>query len=219
MDALHSPLFYQAVLLTSATTSGLNLIVPSLVSSTAGAATGFLITSTRRLKWPVLSGAILYVVGCLVLTLSMRRTLPSWVYPLCLVPISLGQGFQFPGTVMAILATSEQAEQAVVTSTLSLWRGLGMVLGVATSSLVVQNALARYLDMYVTGEETEKRDVIERVRKSVEAISGLSPQYREQVVMSYEAALRLTFAFCTALSVVSLLVILPIKLPRLGARK
>ena len=56
---------------------------------------------------------------------------------------------------MSVLAVSEQSEQAVVTSTLILWRSLGMVLGVATSSLVVQNALFVYLEKNVKGPEKD----------------------------------------------------------------
>lgn len=69
---------------------------------------------------------------------------------------SMGQGFQFPGTFMAILAVSDQAEQAVVTSTLMLWRSLGTVIGVASSSLVLQNALVKYLDAFVSGPDKEE---------------------------------------------------------------
>jgi hypothetical protein len=54
---------------------------------------------------------------------------------------------------MAILAVSEQGEQAVVTSTLILWRSLGTVLGVASSSLVLQNALLYNLNEKVTGPD------------------------------------------------------------------
>lgn len=86
----------------------------------------------------------------------MTKDMPTWLYLSFLVPASMGQGFQFPGTFMAILAVSEQAEQAVVTSTLILWRSLGMVLGVAASSLVLQNALVRYLDAFVIGPDKEK---------------------------------------------------------------
>lgn len=57
---------------------------------------------------------------------------------------------------MAILAVSEQAEQAVVTSTLMLWRSLGTVIGVAASSLVLQNALVKYLDAFVSGPDKEE---------------------------------------------------------------
>lgn len=57
---------------------------------------------------------------------------------------------------MSILVVSEQKEQAVVSSTLILWRSLGMVLGVASSSLVVQNALVHYLDKFVVGPEKDE---------------------------------------------------------------
>ncbi|KAK1598218.1 major facilitator superfamily transporter [Colletotrichum navitas] len=210
------PLFFQAVLLTTATASGLRLVLPSLVSSGVGTATGFLITYTRRLKWPPVSGAVCLFVGTLILS-HLRRGWPSWVYLFCLVPSSIGQGFQFPGSFMAVLAASDQREQAVVTSTLILWRSLGMVLGVASSSLVVQNALLGYLDKYVQGPE--KDEVIRKVRESVESIVKLPELYREQVVMSYEAALRMTFLCCTVIAFLSVCLLVPIKLPRLGTRK
>ncbi|KAK3353510.1 major facilitator superfamily transporter [Lasiosphaeria hispida] len=210
------PLFFQAVLLTSATTSGLRLVICSAVASAAGTATGFLITYTRRLKWPLVLGTILLFFGCLCLA-SMQRGWPAFFYLLCLIPGSAGQGFQFPGTFMAILAVADQRKQAVVTSTLILWRSLGMVLGVAVSSLLVQNTLWGYLEMYVSGPD--KQAVIELVRQSVESIRDLEPAYREQVVQSYEAALRLTFLFCSVLALISVLLVLPVKLPRLGSRK
>ncbi|KAH8900049.1 major facilitator superfamily transporter [Thozetella sp. PMI_491] len=210
------PLYFQAVLLTSATTSGLRLMVPTLVASLCGTATGFLITWTRRLKWPVLGGTIGYVLGTICLAV-MQRGWPSFAYLLCLVPSAVSQGFMFPGSFMAILAATAQADMAVVTSTLILWRSMGMVLGVASSSLVVQNALFYYLEVFVTGPEKER--VIETVRESVESIQKLPHAYQEQVVMSYEAALRLTFICCVLLAVLNLLLVVPMRLPRLGDRK
>lgn len=148
---------------------------------------------------------------------SMQRGWPTFFYILCLALPSAGNGFQFPGTFMAILAVADQSSQAVVTSTLILWRSLGSVLGVACSSLVVQNALWYYLEKFVSGPDKEA--VIEQVRQSVESIRDLEPAYREQVVQSYEAAIRLTFLCCAALGLVSVLLVLPMKLPRLGNRK
>lgn len=200
------------------------LIIPSVTASSAGVATGFLITHTRRLKWPVVTGTSCYLVGTLVLASPLLRPgLETASYLLYLMPSSLGQGFQFPGTFMAVLATSEQAEQAVVTSTLILWRSLGIVLGVSGSSLAVQNALVRYLNRYV-GEgglldEGERERTIELVRKSVEAVSGLDSVVRTQATRAYRDALSLTFAICAAIAFASLLLIVPTKLPRLGSRK
>ncbi len=120
---------------------------------------------------------------------------------------------EFPGTFMAILAVAKQEDQAVVTSTLVLWRSLGQVLGVAGSSLVMQNALWYYLGRFVEGDEKEW--VVEKVRRSVEAVKELPRPYRDQVVQSYEAALRVTFAACVGLAVVAALLVMSVKLPRL----
>lgn len=154
----------------------------------------------------------------------MRRGWPLFAYLLCLVPSAIGQGFQFPGTFLAVLAASEHREQAVVTSTLVLWRALGSVLGVAFSSLVLQNALLRYLLKYVTPPAGEgdawKWALVERVRESVEAVAQMPDgTVKDQVVASYEAAVRLTFLFLVGFAAVSCLLIVPVKLPRLGARK
>lgn len=221
------PLFFQAVLLTSATTSGLCLMVPTIFSSLSGTATGFMINYTKRLKWPMVTGASGFVVGTVVLA-SMPRGWPLAAYLLCLVPHSLGQGFQFPGTFMAILAASVQAEQAVVTSTLILWRSVGMVLGIAGSSLVVQNTLWGYLNSYVTdaaardgGFPGGRAEVVAKVRESVESVGRLpaGSLVRAQVVRSYEAAVRATFVCCVGVAVVSLFILAPVRLPRLGSRK
>lgn len=220
----HSPLFFQAVLLRSATESGLYLVVPTAIASTCGTATGFLITWTRRLKWPLGLGAALYLTGTVTLS-SMGRGWPAAAYLACLVPASMGQGFQFPGTFLAVLAASAQREQAVVTSTLVLWRALGSVLGIAASSLVLQNALLRYLDSFVVvggggRDDAWKAALIEKVRESVEAVARIAdPEVRDQVVRSYEAALRVTFVCCIAVAVVNVLLIIPVRLPRLGERK
>ncbi|KAL2024580.1 hypothetical protein VTK56DRAFT_7623 [Thermocarpiscus australiensis] len=212
------PLFFQGVLLTTATASGLRLVTSSAVASLTGAATGFLITLTRRLKWPLVAGAALTALGTLCLA-QMRRGWPSPAYyVLCLVPAAAGAGFQFPGTFMAVLAVAGPREQATATSTLILWRSLGQVLGVACSSLVLQNALWHYLERLVVAGP-DKEAVVARVRKSVEAIRELPPPYREMVVQSYEDALRLTFLFCSVLAVLSLCLILPVRLPRLGSKE
>lgn len=210
------PLYFQAVLLESATNSGLRLVVPSVSSSMVGTATGFLITWSRKMKWPLMSGTIFLFVGTTGLA-CMQRDLPGWAYLLFLIPSNIGQGFQFPGTFMAVLAVSERSEQAVVTSTLILWRSVGMVMGVAASSLVMQNALFINLNQKVVGPE--KAMIIDKARKSVQAISKLPPIYREQVIEAYALSLRCTFIMTAVLAFITILITWPIKLPLLGQRK
>ena len=211
------PLFFQAVLLTSATTSGLHLILPTLFASLTGTATGLLITRTRRLKWPLLLGTASSLLGTLLLSRLLRRGRPEPVYLLALLPAAAGQGFQFPGTVMALLASSPQREQAVVASALILWRSLGAVLGVAASSLVLQNALAARLDRLVRGPRRD--EVVRLVRRSVEAVKALEAPYQDMAIRSYEGALGVTFLACAGVAVGSLLLVLPIRLERLRPRR
>lgn len=210
------PLYFQAVLLESATSSGLHLIIPVVVSSMVGTATGFLITWTKRLKWLLVLGVVFLLTGTILLCF-IQRGMPSWAYVAFLLPANIGSGFMFPATFMSVLAVSEQHEQAVVTSTLILWRSMGFVLGVALSSLVLQNALFYYLELNVIGPD--KETVIQAVRKSVQAIAKLEPVYREQVIESYSSSLRAVFILAALLSVVAVALTLPLRLPRLGQRK
>lgn len=158
------------MLLKSATESGLYLVVPTVTASVTGAITGVAISRTGHLKWPLVSGAAFYLLGTALLA-GMATGWPTWAYLLCLVPAAVGQGLQFPGTFIAMLAASAHREQAVVTSTLQLWRSLGNVLGVACSSLVFQNALLRYLVAYVSvpdgdGHGGRRRGVEETVHRA-----------------------------------------------------
>jgi hypothetical protein len=132
------------------------------------------------------------------------------------VPSSAGQGFLYPGAFIALLSLSEQAEQSVVTSTMTLWRSLGMVIGIASSSLVIQNALVIYLNQYVAGPDKAK--IVLEVRKNIQAIAHLPPQYRTQVIDAYAASLRLTFIVTAVLALISMVVIMGIKVPRLKKR-
>lgn len=111
------PLFFQAVLLTSAAASGFRLAVPSLISSIAGVSTGYIITYTRKLKPTLVLGAVIYLIGsCLVLLLNPRT--PELVSLILITGVPMGQGFVFPNTMMSALAVSEQSAQAVVTTTI-----------------------------------------------------------------------------------------------------
>ncbi|OAR02268.1 hypothetical protein LLEC1_03280, partial [Akanthomyces lecanii] len=197
-----------------ATSSGLQLMLLAVLSSAAGALTGVLITVTRRLKWPLVYAAVLYPssIACLV---CMQRSSSATVFLLALVPYALANGLQYTTTAVAVLATSTRDEQAVVMSALAIWRSLGTVLGVALSSLVVQNALLCYLNIFVRGPRRE--DVITLARTSVQKIAELEQPYQEQVVQSYDAALRLAFGSCVLAAIVSALLVVRIKLPRLGS--
>jgi hypothetical protein len=112
---------------------------------TAGFSTGFIITHTARMKPTLLLGSFFLILGSVLLTI-MRPRLQSWAYTVFLIASSVGQGFSYPSTSLSMLATS----------VLVLFRSLGTVMGVAVSSLVVQNSLVHYLDVFVKGSDKEE---------------------------------------------------------------
>ncbi|KAI0160393.1 major facilitator superfamily domain-containing protein [Xylariaceae sp. FL1272] len=217
------PIFFRGVLLTTATESGLYLLVPTITAAVVGAATGYLIKWTGRIKWPIVLGTSSFLIGTTLLS-TMQHGWPLWTYLVFLVPAAAGQGFQMSGTNLALQRCSdENTEKAVASTTLGVWRSLGNVLGVAGSSLVLQNSLLMYLRKFITpipqdgkdGEEW-KRDITGRMRSSIEAVGKLPDgQTKNEVMMSYEAACRVTFLLCVGIASISLLLAVAIKVPRL----
>jgi len=173
----NAPLYFQAVKLSSPTDSGLRLVAASIAVTASSVGTGFLITWSKCLKPPIIIGACSMLLGgCAAATMGID-TAPA-IAMLCVSFSSLGQGFSFPALMVSILATSEQDDQAVATTTLGLARNLGSVMGVAISSWIFQNALVHQLHHKVTG--AEKAHIIGLVRKSIRAIGDLDPFHRHQ---------------------------------------
>ncbi|OAL54255.1 MFS general substrate transporter [Pyrenochaeta sp. DS3sAY3a] len=212
----NAPLYFQAVKLETASTSGFRLAGPSVALTVCGVSAGFIMTATGRMKWLIVVGSLSMLVGATSLA-SMWDRIPTWLATLFLVPSSIGQGLSFPATSLAVLATSSQEDQAVMTSTLILWRSLGIVMGVSLSSLILQNALTAYLEQLVTGHDKAK--IIDRVRKSVRSIIDLNPKQQSQVIDAYSQSLRLVFISALVMFVVVNALVFAIKLPHLKKKE
>ncbi|KAJ5619968.1 MFS transporter [Penicillium lagena] len=211
----NAPLYFQAVKLASPTDSGVRLVAATVAVTISSVGTGFLITWTKRLKPTIIAGGVCMLVGgCAAASMGMNT--PDAVAMICVSLTLLGQGFTFPTLMVSVLATSEQSEAAVATTTLGLWRNLGSVMGVAASSWIFQNTLVFQLEHMVTGPD--KRDIILMVRKSVRVIADLDLKHRHQVMGAYAAALRLTFLSAAVWAAIMLLLHLRLRLPRLGSK-
>lgn len=172
------PLYFQAVKLVSPSESGFKMVACTLAITISSVSTGFLITWTKRLKPFVIIGEVVFILGGCAAAAAIGVNTPDLLAMVCVSLSSLGQGFSFPSLTVSILATSGQEEQAVATTTLSLWRSLGAIMGVSISSWIFQNTLAYQLQEMVTGPN--KEDVILLVRKSVQAIADLDPMHQQQ---------------------------------------
>ncbi|KAF2129271.1 MFS general substrate transporter [Dothidotthia symphoricarpi CBS 119687] len=187
----NAPLYFQAVKLESASMSGFRLAGPSVALTICGVSAGFIMTATGRMKWLIVLGSFCMLIGAVCLS--------------------------FPATSLAVLATSSQEDQAAMSSTLVLWRSLGIVMGVSFSSLILQNALTAYLERLVTGHH--KEEIILRVRKSVRSIINLDPKHQSQVIEAYSQSLRIVFISAIACFIIVNVLTLLIELPHLKKKE
>ena len=213
------PLYLQAVRQTSPTTSGLFLLAPLTGISITAIAVGYYITRTRNMKAPMTIGTVVLFFGTILLTTSLSAEVPTWAIPLLIPFCSIGQGFFFPPVTIALLAINPQDEQAVVGTTLGLVRSLGAILGVAVSSWVLQNSLLLFLQEYVTSSDPAKKAwIIKTARESVSSIRDLDPKHKAQVIAAYAASLRATFLLSIIFSLICVILIWPLKVPKLQSQ-
>jgi len=102
------PLFFQIVLLDSATTAGARLAIPSLATPIGGLVAGVVMSRWGKLIPLVRAGALLMVVGNALVT-SLGFVDSSWKYFVYIFPANLGQGIVYPGILFTSLATFEHA--------------------------------------------------------------------------------------------------------------
>lgn len=173
------PLFLQAVKQVSPTTSGLILLSPLLTTCVVSVCVGFAISKTKKLK-PFMNAGVLSMLAGILACASLGVETPIVAIIFMIPWTSMGQGFLFPASTISNLAMSSAKEQAVVVTTLTISRTLGLVLGVAISSWILQNALIVFLKQQVSGKHDSKEDIIRRVRKSIKAIAEIDPTHRKE---------------------------------------
>jgi MFS family permease len=211
----NAPLYLQTVKQTSPTTSGLFMVPPIVGAAGTAISAGIYITYTRRMKPPLVLGAVSGIAGAVTVACLSADT-PINVVPWLVPWASIGQGFFFPSSTIAVLALNSQDHQAMANVTLTLIRNLGSIHGIALSSWILQNALPRYLNKYVTASNPgEKARIVRLARKSIQAIRFLDPSHKKQVIEAYAPSLRATFIFAVASATCSAILILPARLPHL----
>ncbi|KAK4141213.1 major facilitator superfamily domain-containing protein [Dichotomopilus funicola] len=177
------PLFFQIVLLDSATTAGARLAIPSLATPIGGLIAGIVMSRWGKLVPLVRTGALLMMFGnALVTSLGFEDS--AWKYFAYIFPANLGQGIIYPGILFTSLATFDHA---------------GTVYGVAITSAIVQTTLSVRLPDAL-GEIPDKWRVIDEIRHSVSAIRDLPPDLQLKARHVYYDGLRYSFATSTAVA-------------------
>ena len=151
------PLFFQVVLLDSASQAGARLAIPALATPLGGLITGYIMSRYGKLITLLRSGTLCMAVGNALVT-ALRFTDSTWKYYLFIFPANFGQGITYPATLFTNIATFEHSgksamtsmywlsadsepDHAVSASTVYLIRSVGTVWGVAITSAIVQTVL------------------------------------------------------------------------------
>jgi hypothetical protein len=110
------PLFFQVVLLDSATTAGARLAIPSLATPIGGVIAGVVMSRWGKLTTLVRSGALLMAFGNALFT-SLGFKDSTWKYFVYVFPANLGQGIIYPAILFTSLASFDHAGKSIVIRT------------------------------------------------------------------------------------------------------
>ena len=204
------PLYFEVVKHDSPTTAGFRLILPFLALTATAFLCCIIIRQKSTIRPVMVFGSFFVLVGTAILPFMGRKT-SNWASLLYLVPLSTGYGVMSPAGIICLLRTSPESEHAVSIGAFLLWKKLASVVGIAVSTLMVQNLLAHFLHKNVTGANREQ--IIHKVRKSVHSIRYMTPVHQEEIVSSYYTSLRITFASMVIFAVILVIIVIPIKLP------
>jgi hypothetical protein len=135
------PLFFQVILVESASKAGARLAIPSLATPIGSLVAGITMSRWGKLIPLVRLGSALMVFGnALILLLAFKDA--SWKYFAFIFPANLGQGVIYPSILFTSLASFGHDDHAVSASTVYLIRSLGTVWGVSSTSAIVQTTLS-----------------------------------------------------------------------------
>lgn len=102
------PLFFQVVLLDSASKAGGRLAIPSVATPIGGLIAGVIMSRYGHLLGLVRTGAICMTIGNALVT-SLQFHDQTWKYYVYILPANLGQGILYPSTLFSNIATFEHS--------------------------------------------------------------------------------------------------------------
>ncbi|KAI8884005.1 MFS general substrate transporter [Backusella circina FSU 941] len=179
------PIYFQVVRNDSATWSGIRLIPMQMVLCTLSTLSGIAISKTGIYK-PFINVGVALLTLCVGLISLFDQTTPfSRVYGTTVIG-GAGLGCIFSTAIIALQASVEPKDIAVVTGLGNFSRILGGALGIAISSAVLNSSLTQDLPNVIPYEEAMK------VIESSEYVNhGLPQEYLAATLEVYVDALRL----------------------------
>ncbi|KAF7352928.1 Multidrug resistance protein fnx1 [Mycena venus] len=202
------PLYFSAVKLYSAASSGSHLLPHSVAISCGSVAAGWMMRRTGKLYTLTLAAAASSISANLLVIFWNEKT-SVWHLWLDIVPQGFGMASFITTTLIAMIAGVIKEDMAVATGITYLFRTTGQVLGVSLSGAILQAVLLQKLRMRI--QDPRSAEIIYEIRHSAESIRDLDPQWKKAAVDSYADALRAVFIFQAAMAFLAFLTCLPIE--------
>ncbi|KIN00674.1 hypothetical protein OIDMADRAFT_104476 [Oidiodendron maius Zn] len=180
----------------STTQSGLRFITQAAGAAVSTFSAGLLVKWTGRYFHLNLAAQTIFVLGTGLLIILRLDTGP-WAPFLFLAFIGLGFGASWVTTMMALLSSITNEQQAVMQSASYLFRFLGMMVGFTISSAAFQKVLKASLDVSLAGQPNAA-ELIEKVRTNFTDWRNLTPPVKKDVQDGYMSALHVVFYIATA---------------------
>jgi EmrB/QacA subfamily drug resistance transporter len=138
------PLFLQAVIGMSATYSG-EVLIPLMMGAMAGSiSSGVLLKRTGYKVW-LLAGPLIGALGLFLLS-TLHEGSSVWDAVVYLVITGVGLGFVMANYIVAAQNVCRKDEIGIVTSGMSLFRGLGGTIGVTVLGVIVNHTMVQQLN-------------------------------------------------------------------------
>jgi EmrB/QacA subfamily drug resistance transporter len=183
------PLFLQAVLGVTATSSGLLLLPLMLGIVTTSVLSGRIISRTGRYRWWPVAGTATTTAGVFLLS-RMDATTTGLESSIAMMVVGLGIGMVMQVLVLAVQNTVPHHQLGVATSATNFFRSIGGTFGTALFGAIFGARLASMLSSSLPpGSGIDPRSVA----RAPEAILQLPPAVREALVEGIAGAIHVVF--------------------------
>ncbi|PGH14319.1 hypothetical protein AJ79_03141 [Helicocarpus griseus UAMH5409] len=198
------PFYFQAVKGYSPILSGVALFPVTCTVLPGAMATGILISRTGRYRGVVWAGWLLVSLG-LGLNCLVNLDTPNIVWIVSLVVLGLGVGILFSALNIVVLAAATMhPEQGSAATMFTFFRALGQTLGVAIGGTIFANRVRANL-LTQAAVANVRDDVVGNHQVDLVALVPLinqisDPTMQQQIRKVYVDALRVVWAFCSAIA-------------------
>lgn len=197
---IYIPIWFQ-VRGSSTTAAGSHLISHSVGVSAGALCSGYVMQWTG--KYAVLGMGLMsiFVLGSGML-LALDLSSPVWLPTISLAMIGFGYGGIITVNLLANISSLGHEYQAVVTSSIYVFRSTGSAIGVNIASAIYQNTLMSRL-WKTFGNDDGAGEEIKKIADSFDEMRHLPPHWRQAVLSSCMDSLHSVFITCLVLAIMA----------------